>query len=117
MPTIGENPLIAMDLEREELMTDFKKSLHFEARGVRAVIEKHVKTQMGLIKPTADSEAQTTTFRKLKDELEDEIKDEIEMKANLRAELQNKIRTNRLNKDYEALQAKNSSLKEKAQAL
>jgi len=103
MPTIGENPLIAMDLEKDELMTDFKKTLKFEAVGVRAIIEKHVKTQLGLIKPMKDSEAQTTTFRTLRNEIEDEIRDDIERKAELRAELQNKIRSNRLNKDYEAL--------------
>lgn len=71
MPIISENPLIAMDLEKDELMTDFKKTLKFEAHGVRAIIEKHVKTQLGLIKPMTDSEAQTTTFRVLRNEMED----------------------------------------------
>ena len=45
-----------VDAERESVMKDFKKVLNREAEGVRHVIERHVKQQMGLIKPTKDTE-------------------------------------------------------------
>ena len=73
-----DNPLSTVDAERESVMKDFKKVLNREAEGVRHVIERHVKQQMGLIKPTKDTEVQTDTYRKLKEDIIFRVRSEIE---------------------------------------
>ena len=80
-------------------MGDFKKTLNNEATEVRGLIERHVKQQMGLLKPTTESEAQTMTYRRLKDEIVDQARQDIEKTERNRAEEHAAFKTNRLEKD------------------
>ena len=69
---------------------------------------------MGLNKPMIDAEAQTKTFRKLKNEIVDRVREDIEKTTERRAQEANDIRSQRLEKEIMSLEQKNASLKEKA---
>lgn len=66
---------------------------------MRHAIEHHVKNTMGLIKPTAEAECNTLTYRKLKDNILDECRADIVDQEKERANQVNDIRTARFDRD------------------
>ena len=78
VPMIGENPLNKLDEDKPNMMKDFKKTLDSEMSSMRGMIETHVRTQMGLNKPTREAGSQTFTFPRLRDEIEHEVRLRIE---------------------------------------
>lgn len=113
IPQITENPLTSVDADKPSVMVDFKKALNTEAIEVRGLIERHVKKQMGLLKPTVDSEAQTLTYKRLQETIVDKTRSRIEAEEKIRAEERGNIKIARLDKDIESLQEKNKQLKDK----
>ena len=84
---------------------------------MRHAIEHHVKNTMGLIKPTADTECQTLTYRKLKDDIVDECRADIVDQEKERANQVNDIRTARFENELKALSERNANMKEKVKQL
>ena len=79
---------------------------------MRGHIEKHVRAQMGLTKPTRDSEAQTESYRKLKEGIIESTRTKIETEATQKAIEMDAMKYARVGKEMVALEKKNASLKE-----
>ena len=78
LPIVSDNPLTKLEEDKPMMMNDFKKTLNSEVNSMRGLIENHVRTQLGLNKPTRETGAQTFTYARLKDEMEHELRFVIE---------------------------------------
>ena len=76
-------------------MNDFKNALNREANDMRNVIESHVKTQLGMDKPTSECGAQTLTYDRLMENIVEESARNTEYKIEQKNKLVNKIKADR----------------------
>ena len=98
-------------------MDDFKKTLSSEATSLRGVIESHVRTQMGLTKPTADTGVQTMTYHRLYQEIESEVSRGIQKDEREKAEELYIVKEERLYKEIDILEEKMIKMKVKTMEL
>jgi hypothetical protein len=84
---------------------------------VRGHIEQHVRAQMGLTKPTRDSEAQTESFRKLEKDIIATNRVTFEREAAQKAIEMDAMKYERVGKEMTELKDKNQSLKESVWSL
>ena len=80
---------------------------------MRYLIERHIKSTAGMIKPTKNSEAQTLTFRTIQDNIIEAFRVKFEEDAALLAKELDKAKNERFKKDLKSLEDKNASLREK----
>ena len=67
-----------MDIDRPAIMNDFKRTLNREANDVQVIIEKHVRTKLGLNRPTREVDCQTLTYDRIRDKIIEEMQHKLE---------------------------------------
>ena len=102
-----------MDIERPAVMNDFRKTLNKEANDVQVIIEKHVRTKLGLNKPTRDVDSQTLTYDRVKDKIIEEMQHKLEKKITERIKSVNDIKVARLEGEIADMLKEKKNMKQK----
>ena len=102
-----------MDIEKPAVMNDFRKTLNKEANDVQVIIEKHVRTKLGLNKPTREVDSQTLTYDRVKDKIIEEMQHKLEKKITERIKSVNDIKVARLEGEIADMLKEKKNMKQK----
>lgn len=98
-------------------MTDFQKTLKREANDIRNVIEQHVKTTMGLNRPTAEVGTQSLTYDRIQDIIVEQTQNELEAKIEANNKEVSEIKLGRMQGEIDSLMNRLKDMKQKFTAL